>query len=44
MIYVAESRDVAGAVRRSKRLHWKQEDARRELEYWVTQMGLDPVC
>jgi hypothetical protein len=43
MIYVADSRDVAGAVRRSKRLHWKQEDARRELESWVTQMGLDPV-
>ena len=34
MIYVAESRDVAGAVRRSKRLHWKQEDARRELDGW----------
>jgi hypothetical protein len=44
MIYAAESRDVAGAVRRSKRLHWKQEDAPRELEGWVTQMGLDPVC
>jgi hypothetical protein len=34
MIYVADSRDVAGAVRRSKRLHWKQEDARRELDGW----------
>ena len=44
MIYVAESRDVAGAVRRSKRLHWKQEDARRELEDWVRQMRLGPVC
>ena len=44
MIYVAESRDVAGAVRRSKRLHWKQEDARREVEGWVAEMGLDPVC
>jgi hypothetical protein len=41
---LCESRDVAGAVRRSKRLHWKQEDAPRELEGWVTQMGLDPVC
>jgi hypothetical protein len=43
MIYVADSRDVAGAVRRSKRLHWKQEDARREVECWVTEMGLGPV-
>ena len=43
MIYVADSRDVAGAVRRSKRLHWKQEDARREGERWVTEMGLDPI-
>jgi hypothetical protein len=43
MIYVAESRDVAGAVRRSKRLHWKQADARREVERWVTEMRLDRV-
>jgi len=42
MIYVPESRDVAGAVRRSKRLHWKQEDACRELEGWVTQNGARP--
>jgi len=43
MIYVADSRDVAGAVRRSKRLHWKQEDALREGERWVTEMGLNPI-
>jgi hypothetical protein len=43
MIYVADSRDVAGAVRRSKPLHWKQEEARREGERWVTEMGLDPI-
>jgi len=43
MIYVAESRDVAGAVRRSKRLHWKQKDARREVDRWVTEMQLDPI-
>ena len=43
MIYVADSRDVAGAVRRSKRLHWKQADARREVERWVIEMRLDPV-
>jgi len=43
MIYVTDSRDVAGAVRRSKRLHWKQEDARREAERWVTEMRLDPI-
>ena len=43
MIYLADSRDVAGAVRRSKRLHWKQEDALREGERWVTEMGLDPI-
>jgi len=43
MIYVADSRDVAGAVRRSKRLHWKQEDARREVERWVSEMGLAAV-
>ena len=42
MIYVADSRDVAGAVRRSKRLHWKQEDA-PGARWLVTQMGLDPV-
>ena len=43
MIYVSDSRDVAGAVRSSKRLHWKQEAARQEVEGWVTQMGFDPV-
>jgi hypothetical protein len=43
MIYVADSRDVAGAVRRSKRLHWKQADARREVEGWLTEMRRDPV-
>jgi hypothetical protein len=43
MIYVSDSRDVAGAVRRSKRLHWKQEGARQEVEGWVTQVGFDPV-
>jgi hypothetical protein len=43
MIYVADSHDVAGAVRRSKRLHWKQDDARREVECWATEMALDPV-
>jgi hypothetical protein len=43
MIYVADSRDVVGAVRRSKRLHWKQADARQEVESWVTEMGLAPV-
>jgi hypothetical protein len=42
MIYVSDSRDVAGAVRRSKRVHWKQEGARREVEGWVTQMGARP--
>ena len=43
MIYVADSRDVAGAVRRSRRLHWKQEGARREVEGWVKEMRLSPV-
>ena len=43
MIYVADSRDVAGAVRLSKRLHWKQSDARREVERWATEMRLDGV-
>ena len=43
MIYVGDSRDVAGAVRRSKRLHWKQEDARREVERWMTEIGLAAV-
>jgi len=43
MIYVADSRDVAGAVRRSKRLHWKQADARREAEGWLTEMKRDPI-
>ena len=43
MIYVADGRDVAGAVRRSKRLHWKQEDARREVERWMTEIGLAAV-
>jgi hypothetical protein len=43
MIYVADSRDVVGAVRRSKRLHWKQAGARQEVESWVTEMGLAPV-
>ena len=43
MIYVADSRDVAGAVRRSKRLHWRRADARQEVERWVTEMALDPV-
>jgi hypothetical protein len=43
MIYVADSRDVVGAVRRSQRLHWTQDGARQEVESWVTEMGLAPV-
>jgi len=43
IIQVADSRDVAGAVRRSKRAHWRQQDARREVERWVKQMRLAPV-
>ena len=43
MIYVADSRYVAGAVRRSKRLHSKREYARREAEGWVIEMRLDPI-
>ena len=34
---------VVGAVRRSKRAHLKQEDARREVEGWVTEMRRAPV-
>jgi hypothetical protein len=34
MIYVADSRDVAGAVRRSQRLHWTLQDAQAEAESW----------
>src|ERR1700747_260936 len=43
MIYVADIRDVAGAVRRSKRLHLQQEGARRGVEGWVMEMRLTPV-
>jgi hypothetical protein len=43
LIYAADSRDLAGAVRRSKRLHWRQKDARREVERSVAEMGLDLV-
>jgi hypothetical protein len=43
IIHVADSRDVAGAVRRSKRAYWKQQDARREVDRWVRQMRLAPV-
>jgi hypothetical protein len=43
IIQVADSRDVAGAVRRSKRAHLKQDDARREVEGWVREMRLAPV-
>ena len=32
MIYVADSRDVAGAVRRSQRLHWTLKDGQAEAE------------
>ena len=42
-IILADSRDVVGAVRRSKRGHLKQEDARREVENWVEEMRRAPV-
>jgi hypothetical protein len=42
-IILADSRDVVGAVRRSKRAHLKQEDARREIESWMIEMGRAPV-
>jgi len=43
MLYAADICDMAGAVRRSERLHRKQADARREIEGWVTEMKRDPV-
>src|SRR5215471_10842016 len=43
MIYASDIHDVAGAVRRSERLHRKQADARRELEGWVTEMNRDQL-
>ena len=39
MIYVADSRDVAGAVRRSQRLHWTLQDAQAEAESWASELG-----
>jgi hypothetical protein len=42
-IILTDSRDIVGAVRRSKRAHLKQEDARREVESWVTEMRRAPV-
>jgi hypothetical protein len=43
MIYVADSRDVAGAVRRSQRLHWTLEDAKAEAQSWATGLGREIV-
>jgi hypothetical protein len=39
MIYVADSRDVAGAVRRSQRLHWTLQDGQTEAESWASELG-----
>ena len=39
LIYVADSRDVAGAIRRSQRLHWTLEDAQTEAERWAKELG-----
>ena len=38
MIYVADSRDVAGAVRRSPRLHWTLQGARAEADGWAKEL------
>ena len=43
MIYVADSRDVAGAVRRSQRLHWTLQDAQAEAESWASELGHEIV-
>jgi hypothetical protein len=42
-IILTNNQDVVGAVRRSKRAHLKQDDARREVEGWVTEMRRAPV-
>jgi hypothetical protein len=41
MIYVADSHDVAGAVRRSQRLHWTLQDARAEAQGWAKDLGYE---
>ena len=43
MIYVADSRDVAGAVRRSQRLHWALQGAQTEAEGWAKELGHE-IC
>ena len=43
MIYVADSRDVAGAVRRSQRLHWTPKDGQAEAESWASELGHEIV-
>lgn len=43
MIYVADSRDVAGAVRRSQRLHWTLKDGQAEAESWASELGHEIV-
>jgi hypothetical protein len=43
MIYVANSRDIAGAVRRSRRLHWTLQGARAEAEGWAKELGRE-IC
>jgi len=43
MIYVPDSRDVAGAVRRSRRLHWTLQGARAKAEGWAKELGHE-IC
>jgi hypothetical protein len=35
--------DILSSRRRSPRLHWSADDARREVERWVAQLNLGPI-
>lgn len=34
---------TVGAVRGSRRLHWRQEDAKRQAEQWAIEMQVGPL-
>lgn len=44
VIYADGKHDLVGSIRRSKRLHWTQREARKELEHWADELGIKPVA
>jgi hypothetical protein len=42
-LFPTENGPTVGAVRGSRRLHWTQEEAKRQAEEWASEMQVGPL-